>query len=54
MLIAKYLLHDQDTKFTAGIDSLLKLSAIQAMKTPKHAPNANAFAEFLGGVSGVG
>lgn len=45
MLSAKYLHYDRGTKFTAGFDSLLKVSGIQAIKTPKHAPNANAFAE---------
>ena len=43
---ATYLIHDRDTKFTAGFDSLFEHSArIDVVKSPVRAPNANAFAE---------
>ena len=44
-LQASFCLHDRDTKFTKGFDSLLGSAGIKAIKTPVMAPNANAFAE---------
>ena len=44
-LQANYCLHDRDTKFTKGFDSLLASAGIKTVKTPVMAPNANAFVE---------
>jgi putative transposase len=44
-LPATHLIHDRDTKFTAGFDRLLRSAEVQVIKSPVMAPNANAFAE---------
>jgi len=41
-----HLIHERDTKFTAGFDALFENSAgIDVVKSPVRAPNANAYAE---------
>jgi len=42
---SRFLLHDRDTKFTAGFDELFRGIGTQIVKTPVQAPNANAYAE---------
>lgn len=45
-LEATHLIHDRDTKFTAGFDALFEDSAdIDVVRTPVRAPNANAYIE---------
>lgn len=44
-LQATHLIHDRDTKLTAGFDRLLQSAKVQIVKSPVMAPNANAFAE---------
>ncbi|MEM8736943.1 MAG: integrase core domain-containing protein [Planctomycetota bacterium] len=45
-LEATHLIHDRDTKFTAGFDAIFQHSArIDVVKSLVRAPNANAFAE---------
>lgn len=42
---AEFLLHDRDTKFCRSFREILRSSEVRAIRTPKLAPNANAFAE---------
>ena len=44
-LEARFLIHDRDTKFSSAFRSLLANSDIQSIRTPRLAPDANAFAE---------
>ncbi len=41
----RFLIHDNDTTFTAGFDAVFQSQGIEVIHTPLHAPNANAFAE---------
>jgi putative transposase len=41
----RFLLHDRDTKFTAGFDEVVRTQGARVIKTPIQAPNANAHAE---------
>ncbi len=42
---ARFLIHDRDTKFSAGFRRLFKSADIRCLRTPLLAPDANAFAE---------
>jgi len=44
-LRARFLIHDCDSKFTAGFRHLFKGAGIRCLRTPVLAPDANAFAE---------
>jgi len=47
----KYLIRDRDDKFGSGFARVAATSGIQILKTPYHAPRANAICErFLGSV----
>jgi transposase InsO family protein len=47
----RFLIHDRDTKFTRGFDSIFRSEAIEIIRTPIQAPNANAYAErWIGSV----
>jgi putative transposase len=47
----KYLIRDRDTKFGPGFARVVATSGIKILKTPYHAPRANAICErFLGSV----
>ena len=47
----KYLIRDNDSKFGVGFARLATTSRIEMLKTPYHAPRANAICEcFLGSV----
>jgi putative transposase len=47
----KYLIRDNDSKFGVGFARVAKASGIKMLKTPYHAPQANAICErFLGSV----
>jgi putative transposase len=37
--------HDRDTKFSHAFDEVFRTTGIKIIRTPVHAPNANAFAE---------
>jgi putative transposase len=39
------LIHDRDSKFTAGFDEVFRTDAIRTIRTPVRAPRANAFVE---------
>ena len=41
----KYLIHDNDSKFGSGFARVATTSAIEILKTPYHAPRANAICE---------
>ena len=41
----RYLVHDRDTKFSAGFDEVFRTEGIDVIRTPVQAPNANAYAE---------
>jgi len=41
----RFLLHDRDTKFSAAFDEVFRTQGVRVIKTPIHAPNANAHAE---------
>jgi transposase InsO family protein len=41
----RFLIHDRDTKFTLSFDTVFKSEGIKIIRTPFHAPNANALAE---------
>ncbi len=40
----RFLVHDNDTKFTAGFDAVFQAAGLEVIHTPVHAPNANAYA----------
>jgi len=41
----RFLVHDRGTMFSASVDATLKAMGIRALKTPPHAPKANAYVE---------
>jgi putative transposase len=41
----RFLIHDRDTCFCADFDAVLRSAGVEPVKTPYHAPNANAYAE---------
>ena len=41
----KFLVHDRDTKFSAGFDEVFESEGAQILRTPVRSPNANAYAE---------
>ncbi|MFC1805524.1 integrase core domain-containing protein [Planctomycetota bacterium] len=41
----RFLLHDRDKCFSGGSDAVVTHAGVEPVKTPYHAPNANAFAE---------
>jgi putative transposase len=45
LLGKRYLLHDQDTKFTQAFDDLLKGSVVEPVILPPRSPNLNAHCE---------
>ncbi len=42
---ARFLIHDRDSRFTAGFRQLFKNAGIRCLRTPLLAPDASAFAE---------
>jgi len=41
----RFLIHDRDTKFSHAFDEVFRTEGIKIIRTPVHAPKANAFAE---------
>jgi transposase InsO family protein len=41
----RFLIHDRDTKFSHAFDEIFRTQAIEVIRTPIQAPNANAHAE---------
>jgi putative transposase len=47
----RFLIHDRDSKFSGAFDEVFRSEGIEIVRTPIHAPQANAFAErFVGTV----
>ena len=44
-LAARYLLHDRDSKFVPGFDTVFQSAGVEIVRTPYRAPTANAVAE---------
>lgn len=42
---ATHLIHDRDTKFSAGFDAIFRSSDADAIRTPVRAPDCNAYVE---------
>jgi transposase InsO family protein len=42
---ARYLIHDRDSKYSAGFDCILEGAGIEPLKLPPRSPNLNAYAE---------
>jgi putative transposase len=42
---ARFLIHDNDSKFTAPFDTVFQSEGLRVIRTPFQAPNANAYAE---------
>ena len=43
----RFVIHDRDSIFSAGLDTALKSMAVRVLRTPVRAPEANAFCERL-------
>ena len=43
--VIRFLIHDNDTKFTPAFDAVFQSAGIDVIHTPFRAPNANAYAE---------
>ena len=41
----RFILRDNDTKFSAAFDTVFKAAGLETVRTPVAAPNANAFSE---------
>ena len=41
----RYLLHDRDTKFTAGFDAILRSVGVEPVRLPARSPNLNSHCE---------
>ena len=41
----RYLIHDRDTKFTAGFRATVRSGHVEPLKLPARSPNLNAYAE---------
>ena len=47
----RFLIHDRDSKFSRAFDEIFRSQGIEIVRTPIHAPQANAYAErFVGTV----
>lgn len=44
-LTARFIVHDRDSKFSSGFDRVFASAGIRRVRTPRLAPDANAFAE---------
>lgn len=40
-----FLIHDNDSKFTVGLDAVFQSTGVEVIHTPLHGPNTNAIAE---------
>jgi putative transposase len=45
----RFVIHDRDTIYSAGVDATLAAMDLTVLKTPVRAPQANAFCERLVG-----
>jgi transposase InsO family protein len=51
-MVYRFVVHDRDGIFAAAVDAALRSMSLQVLRTPAHAPQANAYCERFIGTAG--